>query len=125
MAQSVAPGSTWAKSGLIKLTISDGPLLTTINMPNVIGKTSTEAKALLEKNNLVVLVEPQNSTTSPEDVVISTTPKPGESVVQGTEVTMAVSIGPGPLAQGIDPKAALAQIVGVVSKNGKIKPQKN
>ena len=68
-------------------------------MPNVIGKTSTEAKALLEKD-LTVLIEPQTSTAFPLDVVISTTPKPGESVMQGTEVTMVVSIGPGPLAQG-------------------------
>ncbi len=125
IAQSVAPGSTWAKSGLIKLTISDGPLNETIYMPNVIGMTSTEAKALLEKNNLVVLIESQNSTTAPEDVVISTTPKPGESVVQGAEVTVAVSIGPGPLAQGTDPKADQAQIIGVISKNGKVKSQGN
>ena len=83
--------------------------------------TSTEAKALLEKNNLVVLVESQTTTAFPKDVVISTTPKPGESVVQGSEVTMAVSIGPGPLAQAIDLKAALVQSVGIVTKNGTIK----
>ena len=33
IAQSVAPGATWAKSGLIKLTISDGALKETIYMP--------------------------------------------------------------------------------------------
>jgi len=98
IAQNPAPNVTWAKSSPIQLTISDGPLNVPIYMPNVIGQTSTEAKALLEKNNLVVLIEPQNSTTSPEDVVIGTTPKPGESVMQGTEITMAVSIGPGPIA---------------------------
>jgi len=125
MAQSVAPGSTWAKSGAIKLTISDGALKVAINMPYVIGMTSAEAKALLEKNNLVVLVESKNSTTSPEDVVISTTPRPGESVVQGSEVTMAVSIGPGPLAQGSDSLVAQTQIIDVVAKNGKIKPKGN
>ncbi len=119
IAQNPAPNVTWAKSGLIQLTISDGPLNVPIYMPNVIGQTSTEAKALLEKNNLIVLIEPQNSTTSPEDVVIGTTPKPGESVMQGTEITMAVSIGPGPIAQGIDPKVGLAQVNGVVLKSAK------
>lgn len=100
MAQSVMPNASWPRSGLITLTISDGTLRQAINMPNVIGKTSTEAKAILEKNDLTVLIEPQTSTAFPLDVVISTTPKPGESVMQGTEVTMVVSIGPGPLAQG-------------------------
>lgn len=122
-AQSVAPGATWAKSGAIKLTISDGALKQTINMPYVIGMTSTEARALLEKNDLRVLIESQSATAFPEDVVISTTPKPGESIVQGSEVTMVVSLGPGPLAQGIDPVAALAQIIGSVSINGSKIPQ--
>jgi serine/threonine-protein kinase len=104
MAQSVMPNASWAKSGPIQLTISDGPLRRPIYMPNVIGKTSSEAKTMLEQNDLVVLIETKDSTTSPEDVVISTNPNPGESVMQGTQVTMVVSIGPGPLAQGIDPK---------------------
>ena len=111
VAQDPAAGSTWAKSGQIHLTLSDGPQIEKINMPNVIGKTSTEAKKVLEDNKLVVLIEPQQSMTSPEDVVISTTPKPGEAVQQGTEVTMVVSLGPGPLAQGIDPKGKKKIIV--------------
>jgi serine/threonine-protein kinase len=111
MAQSVMPNASWAKSGPIQLTISDGPLRRPIYMPNVIGKTSSEAKAMLEQNDLVVLIETKDSTTSPEDVVISTNPNPGESVMQGTQVTMVVSIGPGPLAQGIDPKGKKKIIV--------------
>ncbi|TGE40130.1 Stk1 family PASTA domain-containing Ser/Thr kinase [Desulfosporosinus fructosivorans] len=115
LAQSVMPGATWAKTAPFKLTISDGALKETINMPYVLGMTSVEAKALLEKNDLIVLIESQTTTAYAKDVVISTTPKPGESIVQGSEVTMVVSIGPGPLAQGIDPVAALAQIIGSVS----------
>jgi len=111
MAQSPMPNATWAKTGAILLTISNGPLNITINMPNVIGKTSAEAKKVLEDNKLVVLVEPQSSMTSPEDVVISTTPNPGESVQQGTQVTMVVSLGPGPLAQAIQPNGKRKIIV--------------
>jgi serine/threonine-protein kinase len=96
--QDPAPNVPWTKSGRIKLTISDGPQFVTINMPNVIGKTSTEAKKVLEDNKLVVHIETQDSTTSPVDVVMSTSPKPGEAVQQGAEVTMVVSRGPGPLA---------------------------
>jgi len=111
MAQSPMPNATWAKTGAILLTISNGPQNITINMPNVIGKTSAEAKKVLEDNKLVVLVEPQSSMTSPEDVVISTTPNPGESVQQGTQVTMVVSLGPGPLAQAIQPNGKRKIIV--------------
>ncbi|MFZ3130563.1 MAG: PASTA domain-containing protein, partial [Desulfosporosinus sp.] len=98
IAQDPAPNATWAKSGSIKLTISDGALQQTIYMPNVIGKTSTEAKKVLEDNKLVVHIENEDSTTFPGDVVMRTTPKPGDSVQQGTEVTMFISVGPGPLA---------------------------
>jgi serine/threonine-protein kinase len=98
IAQDPAPNVTWAKSGSIKLTISDGALPQTIYMPNVIGKTSTEAKKVLEDNKLVVHIENEDSTTFPKDVVMRTAPKPGDSVQQGAEVTMFVSFGPGPLA---------------------------
>ena len=121
IAQSPMPNATWAKSGRITLTISDGVLQQTIYMPNVIGKTSTEGKKVLDENKLVVHIETQDSTTFPVDVVMSTTPKPGEPVLQGAEVTMVVAGGPGPLAQGIDPKVGLAQIIGVVQKNDKVK----
>jgi len=98
IAQSVMPTASWPKSGKILLTISEGPQFVTINMPNVIGKTSTEAKKALEDNKLVVHIENEDSTTFPRDVVMRTTPKPGDSVQQGAEVTMFVSFGPGPLA---------------------------
>ncbi|HEY8875431.1 MAG TPA: Stk1 family PASTA domain-containing Ser/Thr kinase [Desulfosporosinus sp.] len=104
VAQNPTAGSSWPKGKSIHLTLSDGPQLVTINMPNVIGRTSTDAKKILDDNNLVVRIEPQSSTTSPEDVVISTTPNPGETVQQGTEVTIVVSLGNGPLAQGNNPK---------------------
>jgi len=111
MAQSPMPNATWAKTGAILLTISDGPQNTTIYMPIVIGKTSAEAKTILEQNKLVVKIEPQSSMTSPVDVVISTTPNPGEAVQQGTQITMVVSIGPGPLAQAIEQKGKKKIIV--------------
>ena len=113
--QDPLPLATWPKNGKITLTISSGPSLTTINMPNVINKTSAEAKQILQQNNLVPLVETQDSTLIPKDVVISTSPNPGESVQQGSQVTMVVSRGPGPLAMGIgknNPGALLAQILG-------------
>ena len=113
--QDPAVNASWPKNGPIHLTLSAGPQLITINMPNVIGKTSTDAQKILEGDNKFdVQVETQDSTTFPVDVVISTTPNPGETVQQGDQVTMVVSRGPGPVAAGVDAKAILAQILGVV-----------
>lgn len=115
IAQNPTPEASWPKSGPITLTISDGALVETIYMPNVIGKTSTEAKKVLDENKLVVLIETEDSTTFPIDVVMKTTPKPGEPVLQGAQVTMVISRGPGPLAQGFDAmKMMQAQTLGVV-----------
>ena len=125
-AQDPAVNASWPKNGPIHLTLSAGAQLYTINMPNVIGKTSTDAQKILAVDNkLVVQVETQDSTTSPVDVVMSTTPNPGETVQQGDQVTMVVSRGPGPVANGIDPKAILAQILGVVTRNVKVRPRGN
>jgi len=122
------PANTpWARSGHITLTISEGPQLFTINMPNVIARTSTDAKKILETdNNLVVHVETEVSNTSPPDVVLRTTPNPGETVHQGDEVTMVVSSGPGPVANGID-AAIIAQTLGLgfAVTNGKFKTHGN
>jgi len=118
-AQDPAPNISYPKNGDIRLTMSSGPPFRTINMPNVIGKTSSDAKKILTDNNLVVQVETHDSVTFPVDVVMSTIPNPGESVQQGDVVTMVVSGGLGPIAD--DAKAILAQAVAVVSKNGKVK----
>ena len=117
---------TWTKSGPIKLTLSEGPQLIPINMPNVLGRTSSEANKILgQDNELVVKVETEDSNTFPIDVVIRTTPNPGEAINQGEQVTMVVSRGPGPTANGIDASVTLAQIFSVVSKNGKVKSHGN
>lgn len=124
--QDPAVNASWPKNGPIHLTLSSGPQLITINMPNVIGKTSADAQKILAVDNkLVVLVETQDSTTSPVDVVMSTNPNPGETIQQGDQVTMVVSRGPGPVASGIDAKAILTQTLGVVTGNVNVKFSRN
>ncbi|MDQ7094759.1 Stk1 family PASTA domain-containing Ser/Thr kinase [Desulfosporosinus sp. PR] len=120
--QNPMPGATWAKSSPINLTVSDGPSLVMINMPNVINKSSADAQAILQQNNLFPLMETQDSMTIPKDVVISTTPNPGEMIQQGSQVTVIVSRGPGPVALKIDKDATtmLAQILSLIpNKNNK------
>lgn len=121
IAQNPAPNSSWPKSGDIHLTISEGAASAQpINMPNVIGKVSADAKSILAQNQLTdVVIQTQDSTSFPADVVLSTTPQPGESVQPGTQVIMVVSRGPGPIAQSLNKNALFAQIMGVLPKHGK------
>jgi serine/threonine protein kinase len=96
------PGASWYKTGSITLTISKGPEVINITMPNVIGKGSAEAKALLEQNNLVPIIGHENSDDYPKDVVIRTNPLPDTLVKQGAEVKIYVSSGPGPIAKKME-----------------------
>jgi len=116
VAQSPAANTTLAKNGDIHLTISSGPPYRTINMPNVIGKTSTDAQTILNQNGLIPLIQTEDSTTSPIDVVIRTTPNPGEAVQQGDQVNVVVSRGPGPMANGVGTKTTLGEIPSVVAE---------
>lgn len=110
--QNPPPKSTWPKNEDITLTISSGPEVQPINMPNVIGRPSAEAKRILEDEyNLVVTAESAGSDMFPKDAVISTTPNPGESVKQGSQVKMVVSSGPGPIAQGIMDQESIYRVL--------------
>ncbi len=111
--------ASWPKNGDIKLTISDGPEIINIPMPNVIGKASADAKSLLEQNKLVVVIDMQKSNAYPKDVVISSNPEPNASVKQGTQVTLVVSEGPGPIAKQIKQNEILAGLLQLVPNDGK------
>lgn len=92
-----ASGAMWSKSSQIKLFVSSGEELSRVTMPDVIGYSSSEARVILQEYKLVVKAEVEKSYEYPINAVISTIPAPGKPVKQGSEVTMVVSSGPGPL----------------------------
>ena len=119
IAQDPAPGAQWAKNGRIHLTISTGPQFQTINMPDVIGKSVDQARDILEtQNKLIMMVESQNSTLYPPDMVIDTNPKPGQSVQQGSNVTVIISAGPGPLGSLTDKQVLIGSVQQLVPSEG-------
>lgn len=96
--QDPAAGVDWPKNGNIRLTISGGAPNQSFALPSVIGKSVPEATALLTQYKLNVVQDSKDSTDFPRDVVMETSPKPGEMVQQGTTVKITISRGPGPLA---------------------------
>lgn len=62
-------------------------------VPDVIGKTETEAQKLIEKAGLKLKVTRRNDTT-PADTVIETRPGPNASVKKNSTLNVVVSAGP-------------------------------
>ncbi|CAA7602752.1 Protein kinase domain protein [Acididesulfobacillus acetoxydans] len=97
VAQDPPPDTLWHKDGNIQLTISTGPQVQTISMPNVVGKSAAEAAKILQAHNLTPVTDSQDSTQYPKGMVIKTNPAANSPVQQGANVTITVSRGPGPI----------------------------
>ena len=78
------------------VTIKVAKAPTTVEVPNVVGKTQAEAQTLLSNAGLNVNVSQQSSATVPKDQVMSQNPSAGIKVAIGTTVTITVSSGPLP-----------------------------
>jgi beta-lactam-binding protein with PASTA domain len=77
-----------------------------IVVPDVTGRTESDARAELEDLGLVVEVRTESSEDVDEGLVVSTDPAAGATVEAGTTVTMTVSSGPEP--QPDEARVALA-----------------
>jgi serine/threonine-protein kinase len=82
-----------AKGKSVRLVISQGPSI--VPVPDVKGKTLTEARTAIESVGLVVgTVTHRNSTSVAKDHVISQSPDPAVDVRAGTKINLSVSDGP-------------------------------
>ena len=77
----------------ITILISSGPEKTTVEMPELVGKNITEARAIIEENRLKlsddITYTPNSGKTS--GTIIGQVPKPGVSVSNGTTVYVEVA----------------------------------
>ena len=93
MFQSVDVGTLVDKNTTIEVTISKGP--TALQVPNIIGKTETEAKKEIEEMGLVFSVsDNQYNSDYPIGQVIITTPEVGQEINKGETVSVVISRGP-------------------------------
>lgn len=88
--------STQARRGrTIVVTLSAGPR--EVEMPDVVGADEAGAVRALEALNLVVEVEREYDEDVPDGNVVSVDPAPSETVFEGSDVTLVVSLGREPL----------------------------
>ena len=79
------------KDATIKLTISAGP--EPLEVPPVVGLTQSEATVQLNAKGFLVAIEYESSNTIESGNVIRTVPAVGQSVHEGGQVTLVISIG--------------------------------
>jgi len=85
------------KTSFITLYVSSGKVLSMGVMPNVTGYFSDKATETLAQYNLKVIPQSEGSELYPTGTVITTSPLPGQPVKEGSNVTIVISEGPGPL----------------------------
>ncbi len=93
LSQSPIAGATVFQGTLVNLTISSGPLMTTV--PNVIGMTQASAQEAITAADLSIgSVTNGNSSTVAVGCVMRQSPAAGAGVVHGTADNLVISQGP-------------------------------
>ena len=81
------------KNTEVRVVVSTGKEIKTVQVPDVSGKDENSAQKALEAKNLVVEFKSEYNDSVDEGKVISTDPAAGTEVKEGTTVTMIVSQG--------------------------------
>ena len=89
-----APGEQLAQGSTIFVTISSGPVERTVSMPNLVGRTESEAKSILNINNLAYADTTYIESDQEEGTVIRQSIDAYEEVPEHTRIYLWVSTGP-------------------------------
>ena len=89
-----APGEQLAQGSTIFVTISSGPVERTVSMPNLVGRTESEAKSILNSNNLAYADTTYIESDQEEGTVIRQSIDAYEDVPEHTRIYLWVSTGP-------------------------------
>ncbi|MBO4609794.1 MAG: Stk1 family PASTA domain-containing Ser/Thr kinase [Lachnospiraceae bacterium] len=101
----VEAGTTIISGTNVNLLVSSGT--DSVEMPDVVGKTITEAKLTLELSGFTVNLDEASSDEVPQGYVISTNPEAGVMAAKGVSVTVTVSVG------ATDVKVRVPRIIGM------------
>lgn len=101
-----------AKGSTVKITISKG--VESVSVPDVSGKTESEARSILEAAEFKVSVSYEESDTVEKGIVISQNPGSGSKANKGSQITLKVSSGSDmismPSVIGMSPSDAQAML---------------
>lgn len=89
-----SPGEQLAQGSTIFVTISSGPVERTVSMPNLVGRTESEAKSILNSNNLAYADTTYIESDQDEGTVIRQSIDAYEEVPEHTRIYLWVSTGP-------------------------------
>ena len=101
ISQDPVAGTEVAKGGLVNLLVSKGQQQ--IDVPDVTGKTQSDATTTLQGAGLKAAVKSASSSSVAAGAVMSQAPAAGVTVIPGTTVTITVSTGPPAPAQATVP----------------------
>lgn len=93
MKQGTTANKRVEKNTQIELTISTGKEEVEVTVPDVTGRSESEAQSKLEDLGLVVESKASYSSSVDKGKVISTDPKAGKVLKEGDTVTMTISLG--------------------------------
>lgn len=85
-------GTTVDHNEPVDVVLSKGPM--PVSMPEVVGKSASDVKAVLEEDKLTVTTSEENSDTVPAGQVISSSEDAGAQLHWGDSVHLVVSKGP-------------------------------
>ena len=91
--QTPGEGEKVKKNSTVTVVISSGEEAEKVAVPDVEGKSESEAERLIQAAGLKVIHDTENSDTVAEGYVISSDPVAGTEVDEGTSVTIIVSLG--------------------------------
>ncbi|MBM6953077.1 Stk1 family PASTA domain-containing Ser/Thr kinase [Enorma phocaeensis] len=78
----------------IDITVSRGPSTEQAEMPDLMGRTRSEAESMLQRLNITYEIREQESETDTEDTVIDQSRDAGEMIDEGETVTVTVAVSP-------------------------------
>lgn len=93
ISQSPAEGTNLTKGSTVTLYVSDGVGDNEIVVPNLIGKSYSEAKRLIEEANLTVGNNEYKDSSEPKDTVIDQSVKAGNSAAAKEVISLVLSNG--------------------------------
>lgn len=121
LAQDPLPGTEIAPGEEIHLLVSEGPKVSSLFMPSLVGKPLDEAKAILSAMNVKAVPFKSNQYGAPYDTILAQNPEPGTVLHEGQSITYEVRLGQDTILPNARRRVEVAYEVPRVSHNPQVR----